>query len=118
MFSLNSLNSVTKIKNQKGGLQDRNPGSPVQETKMIPLYYRDTSNRVDPYNGPYSCVSDFSDFLNSLNSLNSMRVRENANVKFYVTKIKISQMKNRKTNLDNISVNRIKAINLVTEITE
>ena len=37
MFSLNSLNSVTKkIKNQKGGLQGWNPGPPAQETETVP----------------------------------------------------------------------------------
>ena len=69
MFSLNSLNSVTKkFKNQKGGLQGWNPGSP------LPLSHRATGNRADPYTEPNSCLSDFSDSLNSLNSLNSMKI--------------------------------------------
>ena len=60
MFSLNSLNSVTKkIKNQKGGLQGWNPGSPAQETETVPLSHRATVNRADPYTEPNSCLSDF-----------------------------------------------------------
>ena len=44
--------SDKKIKNQKGGLQDWNPG----ETETVPLSHRATGNRADPYSEPNSCV--------------------------------------------------------------
>ena len=73
MFSLNSLNSVTKkkIKNEhcEVGTQDL-----LCKTEMIPLDHRDTGNRAYPYTEPNSCFSDSSDSLNLLNSLNSMKV--------------------------------------------
>ena len=75
-FSLNvftkfaEFSDKKKLKNQKGRLQDCNPGSPVWETETLPLSHRDTGNRADPYTEPNSCLSDFSDSLNSLNSLN------------------------------------------------
>ena len=68
-FSLNFFTefaelSHKKIKNQKGRLQDWNPGSPMKETETLPLSHRATGNRVDPYTDSNSCLSDFSDSLN------------------------------------------------------
>ena len=72
MFSLNSLNSVTKkfkkIKNEQCGAGTQDLLCKRQEC-MIPLNHRHTDNRADPYTEPNSCFSDSSDSLNSLNSM-------------------------------------------------
>ena len=58
MFSLNSVNSVTKIKLK------------IKRNAV----FESTTSCVRDRDEPNSCFSDFSDSLNSLNSLNSMQV--------------------------------------------